>query len=280
MQINFFLLEISIIILFLIFVYHSIKRGKKYLLELIAAATYGLLLELIGIHILGTYIYGEFLVKIYGAPISIALGWGVIIYTAMVTTDRLSLKEKTRPFMVALLGLNIDLSMDIIAIREGLWKWSFYGRFFGVPIGNFFSWFIVIVSFSYFLYRFRRNKKTLLFYPFIAILLSLIILILMEYLFLIIQTQLCPLDLMLFLSIIVISAMYILIGNSKINMNNELDWKIFFGPAAFHGCFLILLLVRPYKTPLFITISLCMAIIGILIHLLPSFNTLFNSKVK
>src|SRR6266704_834612 len=47
-----------------------------------------------------------------------------------------------------LLALTIDLSMDAIAIRLGFWTWRQAGPWFGVPLGNFYAWFIVVFGFS------------------------------------------------------------------------------------------------------------------------------------
>jgi hypothetical protein len=49
-----------------------------------------------------------------------------------------------------LLALNIDLAMDAVAIRLGLWDWG-HGlawEYFGVPYANFWAWFWVVFSFS------------------------------------------------------------------------------------------------------------------------------------
>ncbi|MBI5350712.1 MAG: carotenoid biosynthesis protein, partial [Chloroflexi bacterium] len=50
-----------------------------------------------------------------------------------------------------LLALNIDLAMDAIAIRLGMWDWGrgFSFQYFGVPYANFWAWFWVVSSFSF-----------------------------------------------------------------------------------------------------------------------------------
>lgn len=52
-------------------------------------------------------------------PLCIGISWGVVIYTAMATSDRFGLPWYLRPIMDALLALTIDLGMDAIAIRLG-----------------------------------------------------------------------------------------------------------------------------------------------------------------
>jgi hypothetical protein len=59
-----------------------------------------------------------------------------------------------------LLALNIDLAMDAIAIRLGMWDWGrgLDFQYFGVPYANFWAWFWVISSFS-FGYRLLARRK-------------------------------------------------------------------------------------------------------------------------
>jgi hypothetical protein len=49
-----------------------------------------------------------------------------------------------------LLALNIDLGMDAVATRLGMWDWGLGPayEYFGVPYANFWAWFWVVVSFS------------------------------------------------------------------------------------------------------------------------------------
>ena len=41
--------------------------------------------------------------------------------------------------------------MDAVAIRLGFWTWGMDGAWFGVPLGNFYGWFWVVLSFSFLL---------------------------------------------------------------------------------------------------------------------------------
>jgi hypothetical protein len=47
--------------------------------------------------------------------------------------------------------LQIDLALDAVAIRLGLWDWGqpLDWEFFGVPYANFWAWFWVVFSFSF-----------------------------------------------------------------------------------------------------------------------------------
>src|SRR5260221_2993920 len=158
-------------------------RGRFDVLELLWAALYGFLLEWLTIKQLGAYHYGQFLMMIDGAPISVALGWAVVIYTSMRFSSKIRLPEAARPILDALIALNIDLAMDVVAIRLGMWAWTgvrLDQQWFGVPWVNFWAWFIVVWGFSGYLralrpwQRFRIRQW--LYVPF-AVLLSLLTLV-------------------------------------------------------------------------------------------------------
>jgi hypothetical protein len=126
------------------------KRSWVGIWQLMAGVFFGLILEYGTIQQLSAYEYGDFFLKIGPLPISIGIGWGVIIYSARMISDASNLPLWARPVLDALLALNIDLAMDAIAIRLGMWNWgrglSF--EYFGVPYANFWAWFWVVFSFS------------------------------------------------------------------------------------------------------------------------------------
>ena len=53
----------------------------------------------------------------------------------------------------------LDLALDAVAIRLGLWRWTIPldKDWFGVPYSNFFAWLWVAVAFSYFTRAVRRR---------------------------------------------------------------------------------------------------------------------------
>ena len=84
-------------------------------------------------------------------PLCIGVDWGVILYSAMSFADTLTWPRWATPALVGLLGLNIDLSMDAVAIRQDMWHWNLLAlneQWFGVPWANFYAWFIVLCSAS------------------------------------------------------------------------------------------------------------------------------------
>jgi uncharacterized membrane protein len=111
---------------------------------------FGLLLELATIQQLNAYKYGCFLVMLGPVPVVVGVAWGTIIYSVRSFSDKTNLPEWARPVLDGLMALNIDLSMDAIAIRLGMWDWGngFDYQYFGVPYNNFWAWFWVVFSFS------------------------------------------------------------------------------------------------------------------------------------
>ena len=74
-----------VLLVFLCFI-HARTRGR--LVELFTLVVYGLLLEELTILFFREYAYGDgFLIMIRDVPLSVALGWAAIIYSAMETSD-------------------------------------------------------------------------------------------------------------------------------------------------------------------------------------------------
>jgi hypothetical protein len=128
---------------------HAWARGWVPLFSLAAGIIYGVVLEYTAILAFHAYSYGHFLIMLFAAvPLCIGISWGLILYTVMATSDHFALPWYLRPIVDALLALTIDLSMDAIAIRLGFWTWDTAGPWFGVPLANFYAWFVVVFSFS------------------------------------------------------------------------------------------------------------------------------------
>lgn len=127
-------------------------RDRRWLglWELGAGVGFGVLLEWATIQQLHAYEYGRFLFMLGDVPLAVGVGWGVIIYSARLFSNTAAMPEALRPVLDGLLALNIDLSMDAIAIRLGMWQWGIDGsaEYFGVPFANFWAWFWVVSSFS------------------------------------------------------------------------------------------------------------------------------------
>jgi len=158
LHVDYFLIfEILGFISFLLIVAREIYlRNFSRLFEIVSCAIFGLILEIGDTYLAHTYSYNQsFLVKLAHVPVSIGLGWAVIIYCAMLLSDQYNIPWTLRPFMDALTALTLDLSMDVVAIRLGFWSWTIPldKEWYGVPFENLVGWILVVLSFS-FLIRF------------------------------------------------------------------------------------------------------------------------------
>ncbi len=170
--------EIAMFILVFICLHHASKNGGLLsILKIFAGICFGLLLEYATIQQTRSYVYGKFPIMLFNeVPLSIGMGWGVIIYSAGLYTDTLAIKNWMKPIIDSLIALNIDLAMDTIAIRLKMWDWGIPldSQFFGVKWGNFWGWFWVVLSFSFAFRYFSKNKNAFIKYisPFIAIIIG------------------------------------------------------------------------------------------------------------
>lgn len=122
------------------------RAGRGGHAELAVAAIYGCLLEILDMWIFGTYHYGPMTWLWAGhVPLYIPLLWATIIHSSMAMSDRSGLPERARPWLDGLLAVLIDLAIDGIAIRAGMWSWNIplEAGWFGVPAGNLCAWMFV-----------------------------------------------------------------------------------------------------------------------------------------
>ncbi|MCC6189550.1 MAG: carotenoid biosynthesis protein [Anaerolineales bacterium] len=129
---------------------HAARQGPARVWQLLAGVLYGLLLEWATIQQLHAYSYGRFLLMLGDVPVPIGVGWGVIVYSVRLFSDATTLPEWARPVLDGLLALNMDLALDALAIRLGMWDWGMglQLQYFGVPYANFWAWFWVVFAFS------------------------------------------------------------------------------------------------------------------------------------
>lgn len=156
-------LEGNVVLLFLIHLLHAWRRGVTPTFVLLSAAFYGYILEQGDIFLFHSYAYNPDLHGFIGfVPLILPLAWAMIIYGAMLLTDRLGITGGSAPFADALWAVLLDLGFDAIAIRLGLWQWNIpmTEGYFGVPAGNFYSWIAVSFCFAAFtrLLRWRLGK--------------------------------------------------------------------------------------------------------------------------
>lgn len=146
----FLIFESLVILLFGFNLRHALKAGPANIFQLFAGVLFGVFLELATIQQLHAYSYGKFFLMVGNVPLVIGISWGIILYSVRLTSDKSNLPLIIRPFLDGLLALNIDLTMDAIAIRLGMWNWgqNLQYQYFGVPYANFWAWFWVAFSFS------------------------------------------------------------------------------------------------------------------------------------
>jgi hypothetical protein len=75
----------------------------------------------------------------------------------MMTSSRLDMPWTVRPLLDGLLVLTYDWILDPVAARLGFWTWSTRGSWFGIPLDNYFGWFMVVVAFSFVLRWLQRR---------------------------------------------------------------------------------------------------------------------------
>jgi len=173
----FILYEITLFLQLVFCLPHAWKHGIPNLLRLFAGILFGVSLELATIRQLHAYAYGQFFIMVLDVPLGIGVAWGSILYGVMEFSDASNLPYWARPVLDGLLALNIDLSLDAVAIRFGFWDWGQGLRFqyFGVPYANFWGWFWVIFFFSlgYRLFASRKDWVGIWLSPFVAFIVGL-----------------------------------------------------------------------------------------------------------
>jgi hypothetical protein len=48
----------------------------------------------------------------------------------------------------AVLAVTLDLTMEPVAVRRGLWAWTPPGPWLGVPVGNFVGWIVIVAAYA------------------------------------------------------------------------------------------------------------------------------------
>jgi hypothetical protein len=154
---------------------------------MIGGVIFGLLLEFVDVYFLNGYTYGRFMVMLGRSPLDIPLwigvGWGIIMYSSRLYSDRLGLPIFAAAAFDAFLALNIDGTMDVTAYRLHMWDWGWSvsnrnpltSQWFGIPWNNYFGWLVVIFTYSGFSRLFSKWKIKILI-PLAAIVFSEIIL--------------------------------------------------------------------------------------------------------
>jgi hypothetical protein len=268
-NIYFITFELLIYFLFAVCLAHTRRRGWAVVLQLIAGVVFGLLLEWSTIQQFHLYTYEHFLVMVGEVPLSIGVAWGVILYSARQFSDATSLPEWSRPVLDGLLALNIDLSMDAIAIRLGLWHWGIgiNQQYFGVPYGNFWAWFWVVFFFSACLRLLTRGKYFLssIATPLGAVVIGVAMIVGMNYLMSQSDNyQVYPITIA---CVLIGAVLLILVLRPKLHIRSEPALNAWV-PAVFHVYFLAAGLISgiSQQLPILLVISLTMIVVTARLH--------------
>ena len=179
--------ELAMYALFLFCAVHAWRQGPRAIAYLLGGLCFGVLLEYMEVAMY-SYSYGQFWLMIgkypINVPLCIGIGWGIIMYSARLFTDRLGLALWACAALDTLLAINIDLSMDTVACRLHMWNWNWgdphintlTAQWFGIPWGNFVGWQTVVFCFSAFSRLFERTKLQAVFIAVLALLCALFVL--------------------------------------------------------------------------------------------------------
>lgn len=131
-------------------------RGRTVAFAMVAAMVFSAIVEwqfVTGKPDPYKYTYGAFLIMVAGktVPAWVAVGWGMIVFATMQTSDRSRIPWWARPLADGLLAMNIDLSLDPVAEQLDWWHWigSPPHAYYHVPWDNFLGWIMIVSSFSF-----------------------------------------------------------------------------------------------------------------------------------
>lgn len=147
-------------LLVLLYIFHSFTNlNLKTALKFLGiAAVISYVWEFIGVTTgvpFGPYNYTSALGPEIGpVPIAIPLIWCALGYFCMQASDQY--------IMASALMVSLDLSFDpVFSTSLHLWNWTGQTQYFGVPLSNFFGWFIASLSFfAVFYYASRRKMQS------------------------------------------------------------------------------------------------------------------------
>ncbi len=156
--------ELFALILFFYCLADAMKKSEDNtrifrIFELFGFIVYAGLFENIGV--LGnTYNYSlDRLMMIGVVPLSILMFEAVTFYSALHFAEALKFPKWARPFVVGILGVLQDLTIDPAAVfdlhlvngvMEGRWNWTSHydNMFFGIPFFNYIGWFLLMFYYT------------------------------------------------------------------------------------------------------------------------------------
>jgi hypothetical protein len=125
--------------------------ARRAAAEVLALAAYGYALEVVAIAIFRSHRYADaWSIAPGGVPLAVAAVWAALIASAMALAGRRFAGTPVRlAAWAALLGLSLDLLIEPVATRLGLWAWTPPGPWLAVPLGNFVGWSVIVGAYAY-----------------------------------------------------------------------------------------------------------------------------------
>lgn len=124
---------------------------RRAAVEFLALVAYGYTLEAVAIRVFASHSYGDaWRIAPGGVPLAVAVVWAAVIPAAIAVAARLGFTTRLAGAVAAaVLATSVDLLIEPVAVRSGLWQWTPPGPWLGVPIGNFVGWGIIVGSYTW-----------------------------------------------------------------------------------------------------------------------------------
>ena len=188
--------DIVAVVLFVVCIIHASRQENATIkiLELLGFLIFSGIFENIGVAS-GRYDYDLHRIMLVGkVPLQILVLEGVIFYVALRLAEYLHIPAWGKPFVVGFLCSVQDMTLDPSAIYDqhlfngvmsGQWNWAPYydGTFFGIPFFNFSGWIYMMACYVIgsqvviWLYKKTKTEALVYLYPFLAVFLSLVVLV-------------------------------------------------------------------------------------------------------
>lgn len=148
-------------LLFILAIFHGIERYGKKNIIIFFLITWTVSFSFENLSIVTGFPFGFYhyspTLGMLTVPLIIIFAYFAIGYLSWmlshVLTGQYSKKLEGKqifivPFIAAFIMVMWDLTIDpISSTLQGLWVWTYPGAYFGVPISNFFGWFLVVYLF-------------------------------------------------------------------------------------------------------------------------------------
>ncbi|PIR93073.1 hypothetical protein COT99_02705 [Candidatus Falkowbacteria bacterium CG10_big_fil_rev_8_21_14_0_10_43_10] len=286
------LIELSTYILTAIVIIHAWRKKPYFVFVILAAIIFGFLAEYSAVSkIPQPYNYPHSLIALPGpVPLNICLGWGIIIYAAMQTAEKLKTKWWLNSLIAGFLAVIIDFAEDPPYVKMGLWEWTppHPEAWFGILWSNYVGWFLIVVIFVFILElitRFFPTGKHVLrdaVIPFVAVIFSFAVFMgaILSYFWIINLGWNWLNESLLTMIIFTICAVPVVLNIPKMDRNNKIDWVILAVPLyiffwALVGFFSTGLYFEKQALVIVIPFVIIISMLG---YLWPSLNVICKKK--